>query len=200
MLVFYHAPRSRSFRILWLLEELAVPYEKKVVSIRRGDGSGSSDEEYRAIHPHAKVPALVHDGVTIFETPAVALYLTDLFPEKGLGPRVGDPRRGPYLTWLAYYTGVVEPAMTAKNLKIEHRYGTFGWAPFDEVIGHLTRSVASAPYLLGEKFSAADVIVGGSLTFLMRFGIVPQKEPFVSYAARVTDRPAYRSAQAKDGA
>ena len=115
MLTLYHAPRSRSFRTLWLLEEIGAPYELKVVNIRRGDGSGAADASNP--HPLGKVPALVHDGRLVFETSAIALYLTDLFPQAGLGPKIGDNERGAYLSWLAYYSGVFEPSLTAKFLK-----------------------------------------------------------------------------------
>ena len=92
MLKLYHAPRSRSSRFIWLLEELGEPYQIEVVSIRRGDGSGKLDA--LDPHPHGKVPALVHDDTTVFESIAVALYLTDAFPAMGLGPRIGDSTRG----------------------------------------------------------------------------------------------------------
>jgi glutathione S-transferase len=200
MLTLYHAPRSRSFRTLWLLEELGAPYLMKVVSIQRGDGSGAEEADYRKIHPHAKVPAIVHDGAIVFETPAVALYLTDAFPERGLGPRIGDSLRGPYVTWLAYSTGVFEPALMAKFLKLQHIHGTMGWAPYDDVLEYLRRSLEAAPYLLGGKFSAADIVVGGSMPLLMSRGLMPDGEPFKSYAARITDRPAFHAAQAKDAA
>ena len=199
MLTLYHAPRSRSFRTLWLLEEIGAPYELKIVSIRRGDGSGAEQGgDYRNIHPHAKVPALVHDGVPIFETPAIALYLTDLFPESGLGPSIGERTRGPYLTWLAYSTGVLEPALMEKFLNLKHAYGSFGWGDYDEVVAYLRRSVAAGPYLLGDRFSAADIVMGGSMPLLMSRGILPDEEPMKSYAARICDRDAFRRAQAKD--
>jgi glutathione S-transferase len=197
MLTLFHAPRSRSFRMLWLLEEISAPYALKIVNIRRGDGSGATDPANP--HPHGKVPALTDDGALVFESPATALYLTDKFPDAGLGPRIGDPDRGAYLTWLSYYTGVVEPSLTAKFLNIQHIYGTFGWAPFDDVIAYLTRALSGKPYLLGERFSAADVLVGGSLSFLMG-RIVPESDTFKSYVTRITARPAYARAQAKDSA
>src|SRR5689334_20999867 len=101
MITLYHAPQSRSSRFVWLLEELGQPYDIKLVQIRRRDG-GHQDREYRAtIHPHGKVPAIVHDGTIVFESSAVALYLADAFPEAGLGPRIGDPTRGAFVTWLA---------------------------------------------------------------------------------------------------
>jgi len=196
MLTLYHAPRSRSFRSLWLLEEIGQPYEVKIVSIRRGDGSGARDASNP--HPHGKVPALSHDGTTVFETPAIALYLTDAFPAAGLGPKVGDKERGAYLSWLAYATGVFEPSLTAKFLKIEHVYGTFGWGPFDEVLDFMTRTLEAGPYLLGDKFSAVDIVMGGSLPILMSRGIVPENAALKAYAERATARPAFARAQAKD--
>ena len=198
MLTLYHAPRSRSFRALWLLEETGAPFELKIVSIRRGDGSGQRDPANP--HPLGKVPALVHDGKLVFETTAIALYLTDLFPQAGLGPSIGDNQRSAYLSWLAYYSGVFEPSLTAKFLKIQHIYGTFGWGPFDEVLDHLGRSLEGKAYLLGETFSAADIVFGGSLPLLMSRGMVPETETFKAYAARVTSRPAFARAQARESA
>ena len=181
--------------MLWLLEELGVPYQLKLVNIRRGDGSGAADPANP--HPHGKVPALTDDGALIFESPAIALYLTDKFPGSRLGPPVGDPNRGAYLTWLSYYTGVIEPSLTAKFLKVQHIYGTFGWAPFDDVIAYLERNLAGRPYLLGEQFSAVDILVGGSIAFLMG-RMMPETELFKSYVARITSRPAHSRATAKD--
>ncbi|MGH7839111.1 MAG: glutathione S-transferase N-terminal domain-containing protein, partial [Candidatus Binataceae bacterium] len=100
MLTLFHAPKSRSSRFIWLLEELEAPYALKIVNIRRGDGSGAVDPVNP--HPHAKVPAIVHDGATVFESPAIALYLTDAYPKNGIGPTIGEPTRGVYLSWLAY--------------------------------------------------------------------------------------------------
>ena len=195
MLTLFHAPRSRSFRMLWLLEELGVPYTLKVVNIRRADGSGAADPANP--HPHGKVPALTDDRAMVFETPAIALYLTDKFPAAGLGPQVGEADRGTYLSWLAYYTGVIEPSLTAKFLKVQHVYGMFGWAPFDDVITWLTHSL-ERPYLLGDRFSAADIVIGGSLPLLMGRGIVPESDVFKSYVQRITARPAYGRSQKKD--
>ena len=100
MLTLYHAPQSRSSRIVWLLEELEAPYALHITDIPRMDGSGKPDPSNP--HPDKKVPAIVDDGVLVTESAAICLYLTDKFPAKGIGPVVGDPLRGPYLTWLAY--------------------------------------------------------------------------------------------------
>lgn len=196
MLTLYHAPRSRSFRILWLLEEIGAPFELKLVSIRRGDGSGVRDPMNP--HPHGKVPAIVHDGVPVFETTAIALYLTDTFPDAGFGAKIGTADRGYYVSWLAYYSGVFEPSLTAKFLNIQHIFGTFGWGPFDEVLDYLNRTLEASPYFLGERFSAVDIVFGGSLPLLMSRGIVPETETLKTYTARIAARPAFARAQARD--
>jgi glutathione S-transferase len=195
MLTLYHAPKSRSFRILWLLEEIGAPYELKIVSIRRKDGGARDGAN---VHPHGKVPAITHDGALVFETAAIALFLTDAFPEAGLGPRIGESRRGIYLSLLAYYSGVFEPSLTAKFLNIQHIYGTFGWAPFDEVVAYLRETLEARPFFLGTDFSAADIVIGGSLPLLMGAGLIPDLPVFKEYAARITARPAFARAQAKD--
>src|SRR5271170_2570042 len=105
MLTLFHAPRSRSTRFIFLLEEIGVPYQIKVVNIRRSDGSGAVDPDNP--HPLGKVPALIHDDVTVFESPAITLYLTDTFPAAGLGPQAADRGRGAYLSLLSYYGSVL---------------------------------------------------------------------------------------------
>lgn len=198
MLTLYHAPRSRSFRILWLLEELGVPYDTEMVSIRGHDSTGHMPADYIDIHPHRKVPALVHDGVPVFETPAIALYLTDLFPQAGLGPVVGDRQRGPYLTWLAYSTGVFEPAMVERAFKTPHQ-PALGWGSADEVEEVLTRVLQARPFFLGDRFSAVDIVLGGSLQYMMRMKIVPETPVFNAYAERLGERPAMHRALQRDG-
>src|SRR5204863_273345 len=112
MITLYHAPQTRSSRMIWLLEELGVPYEIRPVSIFRpmtGEGSGDAANP----HPDKKVPAIDHDGVVVAESLAIVLYLLDAFPEAGLAPVQGDPRRGDYLTWTAWYVAELEPALFA---------------------------------------------------------------------------------------
>ena len=198
MITLYHASRTRSFRTLWLLEELRIPYEIRRVSIRRADGTGARHPANP--HPHGKVPGIVHDGKTVFETTAIALYLTDAFPDAGLGPKVGDADRAAYVSLLSYYSGVFEPSLTAKFLKIEHIYGTFGWAPFEDVMAFIDRALHTQPYFLGDRFSAVDIVFGGSLPLLMSRGMIPESDVLKSYVARITARPACAQAQAKDGA
>jgi glutathione S-transferase len=197
MITLYHAPRSRSSRFIFLLEELGVPYEIARVSIRRGDGSGALDEGNP--HPHGKVPA-IRDGETlVYESAAVALYLTDKFPAARLGPVVGDAKRGAYLTWLAYYAGVMEPAWTSAFMKADVPRGTAGWVNTDEVMDLVNATLSKSPYILGEKFSAADILIGTTFKLFMGSPLLPKTDLLESYVQRVVERPAYARAAAKDG-
>jgi glutathione S-transferase len=197
MITLYHAPKSRSSRFIWLLEELGVPYEIKVVSIRRADGTVAR-ADMRSIHPHGKVPALVHDGVTVFESAACALYLTDAFPEAKLGVPIGDVRRGPYLTWLAYYAGVMEPAFVGKALGFTTTNSTTGWAPTDDVLEYIMGTLSRAPYLVGDQFTSADVLFGSTFALFQGSPLLPKTDVISAYVDRLVARPAYQRALKKD--
>ena len=193
MITLYHAPRSRASRFIFLLEELGAPYELKEVSIRRGDGSGALDPANP--HPHGKVP-VIRDGETVvYESAAVALYLTDKFPQNGIGPLAGDAARGAYLTWLAYYAGVMEPAWMSAFMKWEVRRGTAGWVKTEEVMELVNATLSKQPFLLGEKFSAADVLVGTTFKLFMGSPLLAKTELLEAYVNRITGRPAYIRAQ-----
>ena len=196
MLTLYQLPKSRSDSIVWLLEELGVPYETKSVNIRRADGTGERDPANP--HPHGKVPALVHDGHLVFESGAIMLYLTDLFPEAGLGPRVGDAKRGEYLSWLFYRAGVFEPALLMRRLEVKHVYGMMGWGPAEEVEAVLNETLEDRKYILGEEFSAADILVGGAVYYMMLFKMMSETPVLKEYTARITARPAFKRAMERD--
>lgn len=197
MITLYHAPRSRSSRFIFLLEELGAPYEIVKVSIRRGDGSGALDESNP--HPHGKVPA-IRDGETlVYESAAIALYLTDKFRAAGIGPVAGDPKRGAYLTWLAYYAGVMEPAWTSAFLKSDVPRGTAGWVKTEEVMELVNATLSKNPYILGEKFSAADILIGTTFKLFMGSPLLPKTDLLEAYVQRVVGRPAYARAGSRDG-
>ena len=205
MLTLYHAPRSRSARIIWLLEELGADYAIRTVSIRRRDPSAHDPNsapigkpDPANVHPHGKVPALDDDGAIVFESAAIVLYLTDAFPEHGIGPGIGDPRRGPYLSWLAYYAGVLEPAFTSQVLGFAVANSATGWAPVTEVMDHIHRTLARGPYLLGERFSGADILYGSAFALLMGHKFLPPTDLLTAYVERLTSRPAWQRAAAKD--
>jgi len=186
MVTLYHAPRSRSSRIIWLLEELGAPYEIVYVDIKRPTG-GARDP--RNPNPDGRVPTLVHDGRLVMESVAIALYLTDLFPANGIGPTVGDPKRGEYLTWLAYYAGVMEPVLIARASRPDDAA---------QVDRRVTEALSKAPYLLGEKFSAADVFLASIMQFQRSF--LPEAKLLDDFLARVTSRPAAQRARQRDAA
>ncbi|HZD25051.1 MAG TPA: glutathione S-transferase family protein [Alphaproteobacteria bacterium] len=197
MITLYHAPRSRSSRFLWLLEELGATYEVKKVEIRRGDGSGTRDPANP--HPHGKVPAVVHDGTLIFESAAICTYLADLFPDKGLAPAIGEPARGPYLSLLAYYAGVLEPAFVSQFLQVEVPRGTAGWVAAGEAMDYLRGRLADQPYIAGQRFSAADTLYAGTFALFLGGPMLPETPELAAYVKRCTERPAFARAQEKDG-
>lgn len=194
MLTLFHAPWSRSSRLVWLLEEIGAGYDICYCDIARTDGSGGRDA--RNPHPDGKVPALLHGDVLVTESMAVALYLVDLFPEAGLGAPVGSPERGALLTWLAWTTGEMEPAFwdrisgaTEADPKARARY--------DAVIARLSGALTRGPYLMGQRFTAVDVMVGSALAWAREF--LPADPALDLYLERVLDRPANVMATAKDG-
>jgi glutathione S-transferase len=190
MITLYHSPMTRSASIVWLLEELGVTYETRRVDWRRADGSGARDPANP--HPHGKVPALADDGETLFETSAIALYLTDKYRTNPMGPLPGEPTRGAYLSWLAYRPGVMEPALLSRRLGITHIHGAMGWAPADAVEAVLNDHLASRDYFLGDTFSAADILLGGGVHFMIMAKLMAQTPVLHAYTARLASRPAFQ--------
>ncbi len=196
MLKLYHSPQTRSSRMVWLLEEIGVPYEIAYLDIR---AEGGAPESYRAIHPLKKVPALDHDGEIVTESAAICLYLSDAFPAAGLGPRAGEAGRGAYLSWLAYYAGVIEPALMVKAV------GATGFSPLsaawgdpDLMIKRLEDTLAAGPYVLGERFTTVDVLVGSTFQWAGR--LLPKTDAVEAYKARLMSRPAFLRSLERDAA
>ena len=196
MITLFHRPRSRSSRFIFLLEELEAPYEIRIVTTRNRDGTGAVDPANP--HPLGKVPAISDDGVIVFESAAIALYLTDRFPNNGLGPKIGDRDRGEYLSWLAYYAGVLEPAFVSKFMNWEVPRGTAGWVGVDEAMPIIARKLSQFPYLLGDRFSAADILYGTTFAMFSQGPLMPSNPDIAEYAKRVTARPAYQRAQQRE--
>jgi len=197
MITLYHAPKTRSSRFIFLLEELGAPYEIKQVTFRRADGSGQIDPANP--HPHKKVPAISDDGEVVFESSAITLYLTDKFPKNGLGPQVGDKKRGAYVSILAYYAGVLEPAFMSKFMNVAVPRGSAGWVEVEEAMKFIIETLSKGPYLLGDKFSGADVLYATTFGLFGSSPLLPESPVIKDYVARCLDRPAYARAQAKDG-
>lgn len=197
MLTLFHAPQSRSTRILWLLEELGRPFHVEYVSIARKDGSAA--EGPHSPHPDGKVPALIDEEVLITESAAIVLYLTDAHPGAGLGPQVGELDRGPYLTWLAYSAGVVEPALMAiarGQTQAPGEAAMVAWGDPQNMVRRLSGALAAHPYVLGEAFSGADVLIGSAL--MIGKSLLPGHPEFDAYLDRLMERPAWGRALARD--
>jgi glutathione S-transferase len=168
-LTLYHASPSRSSVVLWMLEELGEPYDIKLLKLGAGE---NMKPDYLAINPMGKVPALKHGDTAITELAAICTYLADEFPEKKLNVPIGTPKRGVYLK--------------------------FGYGDFDTTLNVLAKAVEKGPWLMGDQFTAADVVIGANIRWGMIFKMVPERKEFVDYAARIAARPAAQRAEAKD--
>ena len=190
MITLYHSPRSRSTRIVALLKDLdALDHVAiEVGTIPRMDGSGGRDP--RNPHPDGKVPVLDHDGVLVWESSAIVGQLAELFPDAGLGVSVGDPQRGAYLSWLAWYAGVVEPVLTLQALGIDHPGLAKTFRTADDLKARLAAALADRPYLLGERYTAADLLLHSPYAWFGKPG-VPAIDAWVD---RCMDRPGARYA------
>jgi len=199
-LVFHTNPMSRGRIVRWMLEELGVEYRTEVHEY----GKDMKSPEYLAINPMGKVPAIEHRGVVVTEVAAICAYLADAFPDAGLAPALDDPLRGPYFRWLFFASGPVESAVTANllgQLPPADKAGIVGYGSYDQAMDVLEQAAASAsPWLLGERFSAADVYVGSHVDFGLAFKSIPDRPAFNAWAGRLREREAYRRAKAKDDA
>ena len=197
-LVFYTHPMSRGRIGRWMLEELGKPYRTEVIEY-----AAMKEPAYRAINPMGKVPALRHGETLVTEAAAICAYLADAFPEAGLAPPPGDPRRGPYYRWLFFGAGPVEAALTNKALGFvvpEDRRRMAGYGSLEDVLHTLEGAVSQGDYLLGDQFSAADVYLGSHVMWGMAFGTLEKRPAFERYAERLRARPAARRAQEIDDA
>ena len=191
----YHAPNTRSTGVLILLEELGADYELAVLDFKAGEQRGPA---YRAINPMGKVPAIVHDGALVTEQVAIFLYLADLYPEAGLAPPIGDPLRGPYLRWMVFYGSCFEPALVDRAQQHVPPASMAPYGDYDTVIATLNAQLERGPCILGERYTAADVLWGTALTWTTGFKLVPLTPAIEAYIARANARPATVRAKAKD--
>jgi glutathione S-transferase len=198
-LTLYHAAPSRSSIVRWMLEELGEPYDVHVLSLMKGD---QQRPNYLAINPMGKVPALKHGDVVVTEAAAICTYLADEFPQVRLNIPVGNPGRGIYLKWLFFSPGCIEPAITDRAFprQEEPRRSMLGYGDFDTVMDVVARAVEPGPFLMGEQFSAADVVVGSTLRWGLMFGLLPTRPEFIAYVGRLEQRPALQRATALDQA
>jgi glutathione S-transferase len=198
-IVFYTNPMSRGRIVRWMLEELGQPYRTEVLDY----GTTMKTPAYRAINPMGKVPAILHRGVTVTECAAICAYLADAYPEAGLAPAFDDPARGTYLRWMFFAAGPVDAAVTAKSLGWQappERQGMVGYGSYEQMVDALETAVEADPFILGDRFSAADVYVGSQIGWGLQFKTLPDRETFKAYAGRIMSRPAAIRAREMDDA
>lgn len=192
MITLYWCPRTRAARVVWMLEELGVDYELAHINVR--DPASKTDPGFLAASPMGKVPALQDGDAKLADSAAICLYLADRYPDAKLAPAIDDPARADYLYWMVYAPGAIEPAMAEKFGGWKPNKIASGWGDFNIMIETLAKGLESGPWLLGERFSAADVMVGSSVYFLKAFGILPDNAVLNDYVERALARPAYQRA------
>ena len=197
VIVVYHHPFSRAANVVWMLEELEVPYELRFIDIAAG---AQKAPEILALNPMGKLPILVDGDAVVTETAAVGLYLADRYSYGRLAPKVDDPSRAKYLRWSFFAPSVIEPAALAKASNWTYRDSQAGWGSYDAVLSSIESAIGEGPYLLGSSFSMADVIFGGTVRFMLAFKLIEPRPRFSAYAERLGARPALKRAEARNAA
>lgn len=198
-IVFYTNPMSRGRIVRWMLEEVGQPYRTEVLDY----GTTMKSPEYLAINSMGKVPAIVHNDTVVTECAAICAYLADAFPKAGLAPATDDPARAAYLRWMFFAAGPVEAAITAKAFGLlvpEDKQGQAGYGTFDQMVDTLEHVVSQGDYIVGDRFSAADVYVGSQVAWGLMFKTLPDRPAFKTYVERITTRPAAIRAREMDDA
>jgi glutathione S-transferase len=195
-ILFHYHPWSRAAGVRWLLEELGVSYDVNFVDLH---APGGAPEEYRAIHPHKKVPAIEIDGQIITERAAITIYLADRFSAGGLAPSLDDPRRAAYLKMLVYCDAVLDPSVALHFRKIEHKPSEYSFGAYEDTVRNLKTHLTVHPFAAGSQFTAADTQLASALGFTIhQLEAVPPEPEFLAYLARVADRPAHLRAKKLD--
>lgn len=192
----FYSPQTRATGARVLLEELNVPYELHVLNMKTGE---QRQPAYLAINPLGKVPAVRVGDTLVTEQGAIYLYLADLFPEAGLAPALTDPDRGAYVRWLFIYGSCFEPAVVDRYLKREPgSMNETPYASYESLIDMLEEALNTGPYLLGERFTAADLLWGIALRWTTMFGLVEARPAFQAYMERINSRTSIQKVSAED--
>jgi glutathione S-transferase len=188
---FYHNPMSRGRIVHWMLEEANAPYEIKVVNFEKME---HKSPEFLAVNPMGKIPAIVHRGTVITETAAICAYLADAFPAAGLAPALDDPKRGTYLRWLFFGAGCFEPAIIDQMFSrpAPSRPAALSYGNYADTVNTLERALTPDPYILGDRFSAADVYTCAAIGWGQMMKALEPRPAFNDYVERLTKRPAYQ--------
>ena len=194
-LTLFHSPGSRSQTAVWMLEEIGIPYTPVIVDIRTG---AQKAPDYLAVNPMGKVPALKDGETIVTEYSAICLYLADKYAGSRLAPAIDAPERGAFLRWMVFAGNCIEPAFVQRWTKWEVSPSTVSWGSYDQVIAVLKEAVADNEFLLGDRFSAADVVVGSGVHFGLSFKLIENQPVLQAYRDRLAARPAFQRSRAID--
>jgi glutathione S-transferase len=193
----YYHPWSRAANVVWMLEEVERAHDLRVVDIMKG---AQKAPDVLAINPMGKLPILDDDGTIVTESAAIGLYLADRYAYGRLAPKVDDAARGTYLRWTLFAPSVIEPATMAKDGKWEYKESQAGWGSHAAVLTAMESAIAKGPFILGDTFSMADVVFGGTLRFMLMVKQIDPRPSFVAYTERLAQRPALQRAEARNAA
>jgi glutathione S-transferase len=186
-IVLYHHPYSRASNAVWMLEEVGVPYELRFTDFTTGEHKKSA---FLALNPMGKLPTIEDGDTVVTESAAIALYLADRYAYGRLAPKVDDPRRGPYYRWSFFAPSVIEPGAVAKSSGWAFRESNAGWGSHEAMLASMEKAVEGNAFLLGEMFSMADVVFGGTLRYMLTFKLLEPRPAFSAYVERISARPA----------
>lgn len=189
----YHHPHSRAAGVIWMLEEAGVPYDLRFVDMPAGE---HKKPELLALNPMGKLPVLTDGEVVVTEVAAIGLYLADRYAPGTLAPALDDPARGTYLRWSLFAPSVIEPGVMAKAAGWAFKPGSAGWGTHEAMLDAMESAVKKGPFLLGERFTMADVIFGGTLRYMLSFKLLEPRESFTAYVERLSARPGSKRAEA----
>ncbi|HEY8087903.1 MAG TPA: glutathione S-transferase family protein [Polyangiaceae bacterium] len=195
--VVYHHPYSRAANVLWMVEELGIPHELRFVDIMKG---AQKAPELVRLNPMGKLPVVTDGDVVVTESAAIALFLADRYSPGKLAPAMDDPARGPYLRWSLFAPSVIEPGMLAKGSGGQFKASQAGWGTFEEMLAAMESAVAGKSYVLGERFSMADVVFGGTVRYMLRFKMLEPTPTLTAYSERLGARPALQRSEARNAA
>jgi glutathione S-transferase len=190
-IVLYYHPYSRAANVVWMLEEVQVPYELRYVDIQTGE---QKRPEITALNRMGKLPILQDDSAVVTESAAIGVYLADRYALGSLAPALDDPNRGTYLRWSFFAPSVIEPGAMAKAAGWNFREGAAGFGNYDSMVSAIQSAITEREFLLGDRFSMADVIFGGTLRYMLRFKMLEPLPEFAKYVEQLELRPALQRA------
>ena len=187
----FHHPWSRAANVVWMLEELGIDYELAYVDIMAG---AQKDADFLALNPMGKLPTLVDGDTVVTESAAIGLYLADRYGLGTLAPAIDDPARAAYYRWILYGPSVIEPGCYAHTAKWDYKPGSAGWGTHEAMLQTIEDAIAGGPWLLGDRFTMADVCFGGTLAYMLQFGMLEKRPSFLAYVERLEAREARQKA------